>query len=99
MSLLRHLYREDYLLCKFPQLELFQKEPKSVLVDIRNKYLNIYGISEEAILELIEKRKIAKESKDYATADEIRNQLTSNGILIKDTSAGTEWDIDISPKK
>jgi cysteinyl-tRNA synthetase len=80
-------------------LELFQKDPQPVLEDIRNKYLNINGITEETILDLIEKRKVAKESKDYATADEIRNQLTSKGILIKDTSAGTEWDIGISPKK
>ena len=80
-------------------LELFQKDPQLVLESIRDKYLSINGITEETILDLIEKRKAAKESKDYATADEIRNQLTSNGILIKDTSAGTEWDIDISPKK
>ena len=80
-------------------LELFQKDPQPVLNNIKQKYLNINGITEETILDLIEKRKVAKESKDYATADEIRNQLTSNGILIKDTSAGTEWDIDISLKK
>ena len=40
-----------------------------------------------------------KESKDYSSADRIREMLTNNGVLIKDTREGTEWDIEISHRK
>lgn len=80
-------------------LELFQKDPKIVLKKIREKYLNLNGITEEKILDLIEQRKQMKESKDYSSADRIREMLTNNGVLIKDTREGTEWDIEISPRK
>lgn len=80
-------------------LELFQEDPKIVLKKIREKYLNLNGITEEKILDLIERRKQMKESKDYSSADRIREMLTSHGILIKDTREGTEWDIEISPRK
>lgn len=80
-------------------LELFQEDPKIVLKNIREKYLNLNGITEEKILDLIEQRKQMKESKDYSSADRIREMLTNNGVLIKDTREGTEWDIEISPRK
>lgn len=80
-------------------LELFQEDPKIVLKKIREKYLNLNGITEEKILDLIERRKQMKESKDYSSADRIREMLTNNGVLIKDTREGTEWDIEISPIK
>ncbi len=80
-------------------LELFQEDPKIVLKKIREKYLNLNGITEEKILDLIEQRKQMKESKDYSSADRIREMLTNNGVLIKDTREGTEWDIEISPRK
>ena len=80
-------------------LKLFQKNPVVVRENIRNKYLKLNGITVEEILELIEKRKIAKGNKDYAAADEIRNTLISKGILIKDSSAGTDWDVEITLKK
>ena len=41
---------------------------------------------------LIEKRKQAKADKDFATADQVRDQLTSMGIVLEDKSGGvTEW--------
>ncbi len=80
-------------------LELFQEEPKIVLRNIREKYLNLNGMTEEKILDLIKQRKQMKESKDYSSADKIRDMLISHGILIKDTREGTEWDIEISSRK
>lgn len=50
------------------------------------------GISEEWILEQISKRKLAKQNKDFATADQIRKELESKGILLADTKEGnTTW--------
>ena len=51
------------------------------------------NIDEKEIEELIEKRKLAKENKDYKLADEIRDMLNEKGIIIKDTSAGVVWSI------
>ena len=43
------------------------------------------------IEEMIEKRKLAKQQKDYATADAIRNELISKGIELIDTKEGTTY--------
>jgi cysteinyl-tRNA synthetase len=44
---------------------------------------------------LIEIRKEAKEKKDFATSDKIRNQLTDLGINVKDEkNGGSSWTIN-----
>ena len=48
-------------------------------------------VDESRILGLIDERNVAKKSKDFARADEIRQQLASEGIELRDTPAGTEW--------
>ncbi|MEN8225232.1 MAG: cysteine--tRNA ligase [Bacteroidota bacterium] len=40
---------------------------------------------------LINLRQEAKASKDFTTADKIRDQLTAIGVVLKDTKDGTEW--------
>jgi cysteinyl-tRNA synthetase len=47
---------------------------------------------EKYVLEKIEERKAAKKEKNYAKADEIRNELLEKGILIKDTKDGVVWE-------
>ena len=42
--------------------------------------------------EMIEKRKAAKKEKNFALADEIRAELLSKGIVLKDTREGTLWE-------
>jgi cysteinyl-tRNA synthetase len=39
----------------------------------------------------IEQRKAARERKDYAAADAIRDQLAAAGILVEDTPSGPRW--------
>ena len=46
---------------------------------------------EKYILAKIEERKEAKKNKDFATADAIRDELLSKGIVIKDTREGVTW--------
>ena len=45
------------------------------------------------IEDMIEKRNQAKANKNYDLADEIRNQLKNEGIILKDTRLGTEYEI------
>ena len=41
--------------------------------------------------EIIKQRDEAKASKDYSTADKLRNDLLEKNILIEDTPSGTVW--------
>jgi len=49
------------------------------------------GGTEAEIEALIEQRSRAKQLKDYAEADRIREQLAEQGIVLEDTPAGTIW--------
>ena len=40
---------------------------------------------------LIEERQAARKAKDFAKADEIRDQLLAMGIILKDTREGVKW--------
>ena len=40
---------------------------------------------------LIEERQAARKAKNYARADEIRNELAAKGILLEDTKEGVKW--------
>ena len=45
------------------------------------------------INEMIEKRKIAKQNKDFVLADSIRQELFDKGIVLKDTREGTTYEV------
>ena len=45
------------------------------------------------IKEKIEERKVAKQNKDFAAADKIRDELLERGIVIKDTREVTIYEI------
>ena len=45
----------------------------------------------EEIEQLIEARKAARQRRDFAAADGIRNELAERGILLEDNPAGTRW--------
>ena len=74
-------------------LGFFAQEPDEFIAEMKSKYLKKLGISEEDILKKIDERKDAKKNKDYETADKIRSELDSQGIILNDTINGTVWDI------
>ena len=49
------------------------------------------GPAEEEINQLVAERTAAKKARNFARADEIRNQLLEKGILIEDTKDGVRW--------
>lgn len=58
--------------------------------------LGIETVKEEEILDeeiekLIEERQQARKEKNFARADEIRDQLLDQGIVLKDTREGVKW--------
>ena len=48
-------------------------------------------LSNEAVDALIEERTTAKKSKNFARADQIRQELLDQGIILEDTKAGVRW--------
>ena len=73
-----------YLVQEFDKvlgLDLLKEEEKEISVD------------ESYVLEMIDKRKTAKESKDFALADQIRDELLSKGIKLIDTKDGTTYEL------
>jgi cysteinyl-tRNA synthetase len=50
-------------------------------------------VSEDRITTLIAERAAAKAAKDFARADGIRKQLLQEGIVLKDSSTGTSWEV------
>ena len=52
-----------------------------------------YEAFEKAVNMLLELRQEAKENKDWATSDKIRDDLTKAGFIIKDTPTGFEWSL------
>ena len=49
------------------------------------------GLSEQAIADFIQQRQDAKKAKDFARADEIRQSLLDQGVVLEDTRQGTVW--------
>ena len=50
------------------------------------------GLDESSILLHIEARMQAKLGRDFALADQIRQDLLANGVLLKDSAQGTSWE-------
>ena len=63
-------------------LDLLKEDKKTIDIEF-----------EKYVLEKIEERRIAKENKNYALADEIRKELEEKNIIIKDTREGTTFEI------
>jgi cysteinyl-tRNA synthetase len=66
------------------------------MVDRFDSVFNIFGEAEPALLDseiqaLIVEREAARKAKDFARSDEIRNLLTSKGIILEDTKDGPRW--------
>lgn len=70
-----------------------------LLADLKER-LYIFGIEDltseqtlldEDIRDLIDEREQAREDKDYTRADEIRDQLSEQGIILEDTAQGVRF--------
>ena len=77
------------------------KEFAAGVYEILDKLCNVLGIilekeeekvgDEDYIEEMIAKRAQAKKDRDFAMADQIRDELAAKRIVLKDTREGTKW--------
>lgn len=77
-------------------LGLINAHPEEVLKQLEKKDQDISssGVDAAWIEQLIEERKVAKATKNWGRADEIRNELTAKKIVLKDNPDGsTSWKI------
>ena len=74
-------------------LGLFEQDSDEFIKEMKQKYLKKLDIQVDYINLQIEKRKEAKINKEFDLADNIRNDLESKGIILKDTVDGTLWDL------
>ena len=68
-------------------LGILQQDPQAWLQGAASED----AISAEYIESLIGQRQEAKLAKDYARADEIREQLAAAGVVLEDSREGTRW--------
>ncbi len=66
---------------------LLQKDPEEWFTLARGAG----DISKQDIEMLIAKREQAKDDKDYSGADQIRQSLLDQGVVLEDSRAGTQW--------
>ena len=89
-------------LVKYANVNVTEESSKATVELVLNtieKLCDILGIiteKKEEILDsdieaLIEERQAARKAKNFARADEIRDQLSSMGIILDDTREGVKW--------
>ena len=89
-------------LVKYANVNVTEESSKATVELVLNtieKLCDILGIiteKKEEILDsdieaLIEERQAARKAKNFARADEIRDQLSSMGIILEDTREGVKW--------
>ena len=66
---------------------LFQQKPASLLRWQGKEE----PVDENWVLDMIEKRRQARNNKNFAEADRIRNELLARNVLLEDSSQGTSW--------
>jgi cysteinyl-tRNA synthetase len=74
-------------------LGLFGEMPSEYLQTLRSVVLHERGLDAVAITSQIAKRNDARNRKDFAEADSIRDALLRSGIALQDSVAGTDWDV------
>jgi cysteinyl-tRNA synthetase len=74
-------------------LGIFQQDPSVFLEQEQQRKARKLTITPDEIERLIAERNHARSKKDWKRADEVRNELASQGIVLEDTPKGTIWRI------
>ena len=77
----------------FQVLGLLREEPQVFIEKLKDMVLPELGITRTQIEASITERRLARDQKDYAASDRIRDELIKKGIELKDSQAGTQWSV------
>ncbi len=61
------------------------------MADVAPELLARQSLTDEAIDTLVAERTLAKKQRNFARADQIRNQLAEKGIILEDSKDGVRW--------
>jgi cysteinyl-tRNA synthetase len=75
-------------------LGIFQENPQAFLEAERARRAEALTLSEQEIEKLVTERNEARSKKNWKRADEIREQLASQGIVLEDDPQGTIWRVE-----
>lgn len=92
-----------YEMARYMNLYAERSEVSKIIIERMlyeyERIMNIFGIQarqeaellDEEVEALIEERQQARQAKDFQRADEIRDQLKAQGIILEDTAQGLRW--------
>lgn len=72
-------------------LGLFREASAAYFARQRDAALQARGITQDEIERLIAERLQARREKNWARADQIRDRLAAQGVILKDSAQGTQW--------
>ncbi|UJR79436.1 cysteine--tRNA ligase [Sandaracinus amylolyticus] len=75
------------------ELGIGGQDANAVLLRIRQRRANARGITEAQVEEKIRDRRAARDAKDFARADALRDELVTMGVELMDGPTGTTWRI------
>lgn len=89
-------------LVKYANTNITSEQSQETILMVKEKIVNLCDVMgiitevekeilAEEIEKLIEERQAARKAKNFARADEIRDQLLSQGIVLEDTREGVKW--------
>ncbi len=65
--------------------------PEAALAMVAPELRENLALTDEAIEALVAERTQAKKQRNFARADEIRNQLAAKGVILEDSKDGVRW--------
>lgn len=74
-------------------MSLFQEPAQEFLIQLDDLLLKKMNLERAQVDTLVQERSRVREAKDFAKSDELRNQLTTMGISVSDTPAGSYWEV------
>ena len=76
------------------QLGLFGAQPAVFLSDLRAMRAKRKNLDLASVTNLLKQREQARAQKKFMQSDELRNQLLSMGVTVRDTITGQIWDME-----
>jgi cysteinyl-tRNA synthetase len=75
-------------------LGIMTRDPGTVLSEIRDRKVKARNLDPAKIEALVAARADARKSKDFARADQVRDELKQMGVAVMDTPKGTVWRVE-----
>ena len=76
-------------------LGLLTEDPVTHVEALQERRIKELGLDPVTIEALIQERSEARQNKDWARGDAIRDELLAKGVELKDGPAGTTWKVKV----